>query len=248
MGSGSTPLTRHRWRRTLRAGLYWTALGLGSASISYACDPDVAARSLGFDRTVATLFFALVPIPPIALGIRGLALSLRERAGWDAARRTAMYLAARLPESYVVIAHYAPRDAGDDDVPIIVVGPSGVVVIEPRLDEGDVVCIDDHWYRRRAHGVGRRMKGMSPSARARRNVGRVRRDLTRGGFARTPVVPFVVFTSARVVEASSLSVPALEGLDAVVAELIRAADPETTPARMRALAEALVGPTRLAVV
>src|SRR6185503_12173317 len=70
---GSIPPARRRWRRTLRAGLFWTALGLGTATISYALSVDMAARSLGFDRRFAELFFALIPIPPLALGVHGLA-------------------------------------------------------------------------------------------------------------------------------------------------------------------------------
>jgi len=66
---GSIPPAKRRWRRTLRAGLFWTALGLGAATISYALTLDMAARSLGFERRYAELFFALIPIPPVALGV-----------------------------------------------------------------------------------------------------------------------------------------------------------------------------------
>ena len=107
---GSASPERRRWRRTLRTGLFWTALGFGAACISYACDPDVAARSLGFDRALSILFLALVPIPALALGVHGLALALRLRAAAGLADRTAEELATLLPEGFVVVPHYRPSD------------------------------------------------------------------------------------------------------------------------------------------
>src|SRR2546430_16752089 len=128
-GLGTIPPERRRWRRTLRAGLFWTALGLGAATISYALSLDIAARSLGFDRKFAELFFALIPIPPLALGVHGLALALRLRAPSAPADRTPSSLAADLPAGYVAVPHYAPRDGADDEVPMVVIGPPGVLVI-----------------------------------------------------------------------------------------------------------------------
>ena len=225
---GSVPPARRRWRRTLRAGLFWTALGLGAASISYALSLDMAARSLGFDRAFAALFLGLLPIPALALGVHGLALSLRLRAASQLADRTAAYLSDHLPEGYVVVPHYGPQDGADEEVPMVVIGPPGVVVIEPSDEPGEVVCHADHWYRTRKFGVGRRFAGTSPSQRARWNAARVRSDISRGA-ARTPVEALVVFTSARVAGVSSSSVPALEGLEAIVDRLART---PREPARM----------------
>ena len=216
---GSIPPSRRRWRRTLRAGLFWTALGLGAATISYALTLDIAARSLGFERRFAELFFALIPIPPLALGIHGLALSLRLRAASALADRTAAYLADHLPEGYVVVPHYGPRDGSEDEVPMVVIGPPGVVVIEPRGEDGEVVCHDDLWYRKQKYGVGRRFNGQSPSQRARWNASRVRGDIVVDPVC-TPVEAVVVFTSAHIAEISSSSVPALEGLPAIVDRLV----------------------------
>ena len=216
---GSIPPSQRRWRRTLRAGLFWTALGLGAASISYALTLDMAARSLGFDRLFAQVFFALIPIPPLALGVHGLALSLRLRAASDLADRAAAYLADHLPESYVVVPHYGPRDGADDEVPMVVIGPPGVVVIEPRDEGGEVLCHEDLWYRRQKYGVGRRFNGQSPSQRARWNAARVRGDISVDSAPSVEAV--VVFTSAHVADVSSSSVRALEGLPAIVDLLVR---------------------------
>lgn len=218
---GSIPPSRRRWRRTLRAGLFWTALGLGAATISYALTLDVAARSLGFDRRFAEIFFSLIPIPPLALGIHGLALALRLRAASALADRTAAYLEDHLPGGYVVVPHYGPRDGAEDEVPMVVIGPPGVVVIEPRDEAGEVVCHEDLWYRRQKYGVGRRFNGQSPSQRARWNASRVCGDISLDS-TRTPVEAVVVFTSAHITGVSSSSVPALEGLPAIVDRLVRA--------------------------
>ncbi len=179
----------------------------------------MAARSLGFDRRLTDLFFALIPIPPLALGVHGLALALRLRTASALADRTAAYLADHLPEGYVVVAHYGPRDGAEDEVPMVVIGPPGVVVIEPRGEGGDVLCFDDHWYRKQKYGVGRRFPGQSPSQRALWNASRVRGDISVGP-ACTPVEGVVVFTSAHIAEISRSSVPALEGLPAIVDRLV----------------------------
>ena len=216
---GSIPPARRRWRRTLRAGLFWIALGLGAATISYALSLDIAARSLGFDRRFAELFFSLIPIPPLALGVHGLALALRLRAASALADRTAAYLSDHLPEGYVVVPHYGPRDGAEDEVPMVVIGPPGVVVIEPRDEGGEVLCYEDHWYRKQKHGVGRRFQGQSPSQRARWNASRVRGDISVEP-TRTRVEAVVVFTIAHIAAVSSSSVPAFEGLPAIVDRLV----------------------------
>ena len=216
---GSIPPSRRRWRRTLRAGLFWTALGLGAATISYALTVDIAARSLGFERRFAELFFALMPIPPLAIGVHGMALALRLRAASALADRAAAYLADHLPEGYVVVPHYGPRDGADDEVPMVVIGPPGVVVIEPRDEGGEVLCQDDFWYRKQKYGVGRRFQGQSPSQRARWNASRVRGDISVDAI-RTPVEAVVVFVSAHIADVSSSSVVAVEGLPAIVDRLL----------------------------
>jgi hypothetical protein len=232
----------------MRTGLFWVALGLGAATLSYACDPVVAARSLGFQLRETMVFFALVPIPALALGVRSLALALRLRAASDVAERAANYLQERLPESFVVVSHFGPRDGGDD-VPVVIVGPPGVLVVQPRECEGEVVCCQDVWYRARTHGIGRRLSGPSVSRLARWNAGRIRRDLATGGFVRVSVEACVVFMGgARLGDVASSCVPAYEGLDALVTHLEDHPQLQSSPTRTRALADALAGPARLAVV
>ncbi len=103
------------------------------------------------------------------------------------AERCASHLRRELPpEDYVVLTRYLPRDGSDDEVPVVVVGPHGVLVIEPCDDEGDLVCYQDHWYRRTALGGSHAMHD-SPSNRARWNAARVKADLASGGFIYTSV-------------------------------------------------------------
>ena len=51
------------------------------------------------------------------------------------ADKVAAYLRAQLPEDHLVLARYAPRD-GAERVPVVVIGGSGLVVIEPRDEDG----------------------------------------------------------------------------------------------------------------
>lgn len=195
-------------------------MGLGTATISYALSVDMAARSLGFDLVFAELFLSLIPIPPLALGVHGLALAVRLREASRLADRAAAYLSDHLPEGYVVVPHYGPRDDAEEEVPMVVIGPPGVVVIEPRDEAGEVTCYEDNWYRTQKYGVGRRFHGSSPSQRAKWNAARVRGDISADS-TRTSVEAVVVFTSAHITDVSSSSVPALEGLPAIVARLVR---------------------------
>ena len=81
------------------------------------------------------------------------------------AERAAAYLGERLSTDYVVLARYAPRDVSSDVVPLVILGPHGVLVVELRDEEGALVCYQDHWYRRTAPGVSHPLSD-SPSKRA----------------------------------------------------------------------------------
>jgi len=128
------------------------------------------------------------------------------------------------------------------------VGPRGAVGVAPHGGPGGGLCHAGHGYRKRGHGSGRRIPGMSPSRRARWNAARVRSDIANGGSLRTPVEPLVVFTSASLGDVSSSSVQALAGMDAMVDRLVRGARADGMPARTSALADTLAEPVRLAAV
>jgi hypothetical protein len=163
------------------------------------------------------------------------------------AERAAAHLGERLSSDYVVLPRYAPRDDGSDPVPLVIVGPHGVLVAEPRDEEGSLVCYQDHWYRRTGPGVSHALSD-SPSKRARFNAARVKSDLASGGFIYTPVEGVVVLTRGQPDDVGSSCVPVIAGMDALVRHLETHAQNDTSVERTRALVNALSGPIRLATV
>jgi hypothetical protein len=156
----------------------------------------------------------------------------------------ATYLREQLANEQLVLSRYAPRDGGDR-VPVVVIGRHGLTVIEPRDDEGDLVCYQDHWYvgaAGEAHPLGD-----APSLRARANAVRVKRDLGTGGFINVPVEAVVVLTRGRPADVGSACVPVIGGLDPLVRFLVQRAAGAPVPERPEALAAALAHPITLAV-
>lgn len=222
--------------RHIRIGVFSLACGLGLMAVAAALPSETL---IGIAALVA-------PLALVLAGLRELARGLRARMDGRLADTIARALRAKLTDEYLVIPHYAPRDSGDGEVALVVVGPPGVVVIEPRADEGDVVCYQDHWFR--ADGSGRTHSlADSPSRRARWNATRVRSDVATGGFVRTPVDAVVLFTRGRLADSSSSCVPALAGTDELVSYLVHGA-PRVAASRQRtrALAEVLAGRLRVA--
>ena len=162
------------------------------------------------------------------------------------AERAAAELGERLSADYIVMARYAPRD-GSDAVPLVVLGPNGVLVVEPRDDEGALVCYQDHWYRRTGPGTSHPLSD-SPSKRAHANAAHVKGDLASGGFIYTPVESVVVLTRGQPEDVGSSCVPVIAGMDALVRHLEAHARPDSSTGHTRALVGALSGPIKLATV
>ena len=160
------------------------------------------------------------------------------------ADKVASYLRGQLPEDYLVLSRYAPRDGGER-VPVVVIGRSGLVIVEPRDEGGAFVCYQDHWYT----GVGNvaHPLGDAPSLRARDNGARVKRDLGTGGFINVNVEALVVLTKGEPVDVRSSCVPVIGGLDPLVRHLLQRAAALPTPERTRALAAALDHNIKLAL-
>ena len=159
------------------------------------------------------------------------------------AERIAADLEDRLSADYVVLARYAPRD-GSEIVPLVVLGPHGVRVVEPRDDDGGLVCYQDHWYRRSAPGVSHSLSD-SPSKRAHANAVRVKSDLSSGGFIYTGVDSVVLLTRGQAEDVGSSCVRVIAGTDELVRHLEnhRALTARLTHSRARG---ALSAPIRLA--
>ena len=160
------------------------------------------------------------------------------------AEKVAAYLREKLPEGCLVLSRYAPRD-GNERVPVVIVSGDGVFVIEPRDEEGDFVCYQDHWYR--GEGVVAHPLPDAPSLRARDNAARVKRDLGTGGFITVKVVPLVVLTRGRPANVRSSCVPVIAGLDPLVRHVAQLAATPPSPDQARALASALDHPIKLAL-
>jgi hypothetical protein len=163
------------------------------------------------------------------------------------AERTAAHLGERLSAEYVVMARYAPRDMSSDIVPLVVLGPHGVLVVEPRDEEGALVCYQDHWYRRSGPGMSHALSD-SPSKRAHANAARVKRDLASGGYPYTPVESVVVLTRGQPDDVGSSCVPVIAGMDALMRHLEGHTQREGSAERTHALVGALSGPIKLASV
>ena len=160
------------------------------------------------------------------------------------AEKVAAYLREQLPEGHLVLARYTPRDGGDR-VSVVVIGGAGVVVVEPRDEEGDFVCYQDHWHR--GEGVVAHPLGDAPSLRARENAARVKRDLGTGGFITVKVDALVLLTKGRALNVRSSCVPVIAGLDALVRHIAQRAATPPSPEHARALADALDHPIKLAL-
>jgi hypothetical protein len=161
------------------------------------------------------------------------------------AEQVAVHLGERLSDDYVVMARYSPRDMSSDVVPLVIVGPHGVLVVEPRDDEGALVCYQDHWYRRTGPGISHPLSD-SPSNRAHANAARVKSDLASGGFIYTPVAAVVLLTRGQADDVGSSCVPVVAGTDALVRHLETHTQRDGSSDRTQALVGALSGPIRLA--
>lgn len=182
------------------------------------------------------------------MNVGGLRSAFTALAGGPRARladRSAEYLGERLSSDYVVLTRYAPRDDSSETVPLVILGPHGVLVVEPRDEEGALACYQDHWYRRTAPGVSHPFSD-SPSKRARSNAARVKSDLASGGFIYASVESVVVLTRGQPDDVGSSCVPVIAGMDALVRHLETHAQRDASIERTQALVGALSGPIRVA--
>jgi nuclease-like protein len=180
-------------------------------------------------------------------GLRSAFMAVADRPRARLAERATAYLSERLSTDFVVMARYAPRDVSSDVVPLVVIGPHGVLVVELRDEEGALVCYQDHWYRRTGPGVSHPLSD-SPSKRARANAARVKSDLASGGFIYTPVDGVVVLTRGQPDDVGSSCVPVIAGMDALVRHLESHSQRESSVEHTRELVGALSSPIKLATV
>lgn len=219
-----------RWRRDLRVACFWAALALATVA--------VAREIIGHDA------LAVLALPAAFVAIRDLVRALGARTEGRLAERVARELNSALGPDYVVLTEYQPRDSAGV-VPVVVVGPAGVFVVEPRAEDASFGCYRDGWHIIGAQGLHHLSE--SPSKRARVNAARVRSDISGGGHIRTAVGAFVLLERGRGEDCASSTVPVICGVDTLARELrSRAPKVEASPHRTRALTDALMRP--LAVI
>jgi hypothetical protein len=135
------------------------------------------------------------------------------------------------------MARHAPRDGGTP-VPVVVLARDRVVIIEPRDEDGDLLCYQDHWYRS-VSGRLTQALGDAPSLRAYANAARLRSDLGTGGLINVQIEPLVVLTRGRPDDVRSSRVPVIAGLDPLVRHILSRRVSSTDRVRTLQLAAAL---------
>ncbi len=218
-----------RWRRELRAACFWLALSLGTAAVA---------------NELAGPFAAVLMIPPLVLAIRESARAFGARIGGQLAERVADGLMHELGPEYVVLTEYTSHD-GSDVVPLVVVGPSGIFVIEPLGEESRFGCYRDGWHRIEPQGIHHLT--VSPSRRARDHAARVRSDISGGGHIRTTVAAYVLLERGTGDDCASSTVPVVCGTGALAHE-IKDRSPRWVASanQVNAVADALMHPLAVA--
>lgn len=153
------------------------------------------------------------------------------------AEQVALNLRARLPDDHVVLPRYAARDGGER-ISLVVVGRDRIFVIEPRDEDGELVCYQDHWYRKYGESLAHPLAD-APSLRARRNADRIRSDLGTGGVMNIPIEPLVLLVRGRPDDVRSSSVTVVAGIEQLARHMLEGESGIASPDRTLRLASAL---------
>jgi hypothetical protein len=88
--------------------------------------------------------------------------------GWQGEKRVAQLLSSKLNDDYYLLNDLYLRDGGGD-IDHIVLGPSGVFVLETKNWSGNITCNGDDWQR-----AGKRNFSGSPSRQVKRNTTKIK--------------------------------------------------------------------------
>jgi hypothetical protein len=88
--------------------------------------------------------------------------------GWEGEKRVAKLLTSKLNDDYYLLNDLYLREGGGD-IDHIVLGPSGVFVLETKNWSGSISCSGDEWQR-----AGKRNFSGSPSRQVKRNAARIK--------------------------------------------------------------------------
>jgi len=137
------------------------------------------------------LLFSLVPLATFYIYLRRYRIY---NGGWVGEKQVIQLLKSRLSDEYFLLNGLHLRTGGGD-IDHIVLGPSGVFVLETKNWSGEISCVGDEWQR-----AGKSNFTGSPSLQVKRNSARIKRIIESSsslGSLGVYVEGIVVFTNNR---------------------------------------------------
>jgi hypothetical protein len=113
----------------------------------------------------AGLLVSLVPLAAFYFYLRKYRIY---SGGWEGEKQVAKLLSSKLSDDYILMNDLYLHN-GDGDIDHIVLGPSGIFVLETKNWSGDITCNGDEWQR-----VGKRNFKGSPSRQVKRNAAKIK--------------------------------------------------------------------------
>ena len=114
----------------------------------------------------AGLLVSLVPLAAFYFYLRKYRIY---NAGWEGEKQVAKFLSSKLSDDYFLINDLYLHNGGGD-IDHVVLGPSGIFVLETKNWRGDLTCNGDIWQR-----AGKRNFKGSPSLQVKRNAAKIKR-------------------------------------------------------------------------
>jgi hypothetical protein len=111
----------------------------------------------------AGLLVSLVPLIAFYFYLRKYRIY---SGGWEGEKQVAKLLSSKLSDDYILINDLYLHNG---DIDHIVLGPSGIFVLETKNWNGDITCNGDEWQR-----VGKRNFKGSPSRQVKRNAAKIK--------------------------------------------------------------------------
>jgi hypothetical protein len=137
----------------------------------------------------AGLFVSLVPLTAFYIYLRKYRIY---NGGWVGEKQVTKLLSSGLGDDYVLLNDLYLRN-GAGDIDHIVLGPSGIFVLETKNWSGEITCRGDEWER-----TGRSNFKASPSLQVKRNAAKIRRIIDSSSVLKLPgvwVEGILVFTN-----------------------------------------------------
>ena len=114
---------------------------------------------------VAGFLLSLVPLAAFYYYMRNYRVY---NAGWEGEKQVTNLLSSKLSDEYLLLNGLYLRNGGGD-IDHVVLGPSGVFVLETKNWSGDITCNGDEWQRGGKNGFK-----TSPSLQVKRNAAKIK--------------------------------------------------------------------------